>query len=63
MKNLKPDQQVERAYWMFYSRPMMASERKRIQDGMLKTDAKNRWRAYQDVGWQLLNSKEFVYIH
>jgi DNA polymerase IIIc chi subunit len=54
---------VERAYWMFYSRPMMASERKRIQDGMLKTDAKNRWRAYQDVGWQLMNSKEFVYIH
>ncbi len=63
LKKLKPEQQVERAYWMFYSRPMMASERKRIQDGMMKVDAKNRWRAYQDVGWQLLNSKEFVYIH
>jgi hypothetical protein len=63
MKKLKVEQQIERAYWMFYSRPVMAAEKNRIQDASLTVDSKNRWRVYQDVGWKLLNSKEFLYIH
>jgi hypothetical protein len=63
MKKLKTEQQIEHAYWMFYSRSLMGAEKKQIQEALLKADAKNRYRIYQDVGWQLLNSKEFVYIH
>jgi hypothetical protein len=63
MKRLNAEQQVERAYWLFYSRPVLATEKKRILEVSLKVEGKNRWRIYQDVGWQLLNSKEFLYIH
>jgi hypothetical protein len=63
MKKLKTEHQIEHAYWMFYSRPLMGAEKKQIQEATLKADAKNRYRIYQDVGWQLLNSKEFIYIH
>jgi len=63
MKKLKAEQQVELAYWMFFSRPVMAAEKKRIQEASLKVEGKNRWRVYQDVSWQLMNSKEFLYIH
>jgi hypothetical protein len=63
MKKMKTENQMEHAYWMFYSRPAMDAEKKRTQEASLTVDAKNRYRIYQDVGWQLLNSKEFIYIH
>ena len=62
-KNAKTDQQVEQAYWLFYSRPLMDAEKRRLQENISKTSSEGRWRAYQDIGWQLMNSKEFLYIH
>lgn len=62
-KKLKSDDQINRAYWMYYSRPMTEAEKKQFQKMAAGVDAKDRFRIHQDIGWMLLNSKEFLYIH
>jgi len=62
---LSPDQQIERAYRIVFSRPPNAEERRTVLEFLDKqtAEAGDRKAAFVDLCQTLLNSNEFVYMN